>query len=171
MTAAAGSAAYALVEAQDPQHFALAAALFQEYAAELGVDLCFQGFAAELTRLPEMYGPPAGCLVLVMRGGIPVGCGAVRRLADGVCEMKRLYIRGDARGAQLGRRVAEHLIARARALGYRTMRLDTLEDMTPARSLYRSLGFGEIAAYYDNPLADSVYLELAIAGLGGAART
>jgi ribosomal protein S18 acetylase RimI-like enzyme len=160
---------YALVEAQNPRHFASAATLFQEYAAQLGVDLCFQGFAAELTQLPLMYGPPAGCLVLVMRGSTPVGCGAVRRLADGLCEMKRLYIRGDARGAQLGRRVAEHLIERARALGYRTMRLDTLKDMTSARSLYRSLGFREIAAYYDNPLADSVYLELAIAGLDSAA--
>jgi ribosomal protein S18 acetylase RimI-like enzyme len=156
---------YELIEAENPRQFAAGAALFNEYASQLGVDLCFQGFAAELAQLPLMYGPPSGCLLLIMRGGTAVGCGGVRRLADGVCEMKRLYIQGSARGAQLGRRLVTQLLRRAQSLGYHTMRLDTLTEMTAARSLYRSLGFREIAAYYDNPLANPVYMELTITGL------
>lgn len=151
---------YALLEADAPQHYEMAHSLFQEYAAQLGVDLCFQDFAAELKRLPAMYGPPSGCLLLVMSGATAVGCGALRRLSAGVCEMKRLYIRDTERGAGLGRRVAAHLVASARARGYEKMRLDTLAQMTAARRLYGSLGFREIAAYYDSPIANPVYMEL-----------
>jgi putative acetyltransferase len=156
------------VVAEAPHQFETASLLFQEYAAQLGIDLCFQDFAAELKALPMMYGPPSGCLVLAMNGATPVGCGALRRLSDGVCEMKRLYIRRAARGAGLGRRLAERLVDEARILGYETMRLDTLVDMRPAQNLYRSLGFREIKAYYANPLSNSLYLELALtrAGIG-----
>lgn len=150
---------YVLVEGSAPDHYEMAGGLFREYAAQLGVDLCFQDFATELQRLPVMYGRPGGCLLLVMRGSRPVGCGALRRLSDGVCEMKRLYIRNEARKRSLGRRVAERLLEMAADLGYRAVRLDTLADMSPARNLYRSLGFREIAAYYSNPLSNSVYME------------
>ena len=153
---------YTLVEGSAPHHYEMAGVLFREYAAQLGVDLCFQDFASELNQLPAMYGKPTGCLFLVMRGDRPVGCGALRRLSDGVCEMKRLYIRSEARGANLGRRVAKRLLERAAALGYETMRLDTLVHMSAAQNLYRSLGFREIAAYYSNPLANSVYMELSL---------
>jgi putative acetyltransferase len=151
---------YELIEADAPGHFLMAGMLFEEYAAQLGIDLCFQDFAAELKQLPVMYGPPEGCLFLVTRGVRAAGCGAVRRFSEGVCEMKRLYIRSDERGANLGRRVAESLLVRARNLGYQRMLLDTLEEMTPARRLYESLGFREIAAYYDNPLPNVVYMAL-----------
>jgi putative acetyltransferase len=153
---------YVLVEGNAPHHYEMAGVLFREYAAQLGVDLCFQDFASELNQLPVMYGTPTGCLLLVMQGDRSVGCGALRKLSDGVCEMKRLYIRSEARGAGLGRRVAEHLVERAAALGYEAMRLDTLVEMTSAQNLYRSLGFREISAYYSNPLANSVYMELAL---------
>jgi ribosomal protein S18 acetylase RimI-like enzyme len=153
---------YMLIEASAPHHYEVAGVLFREYADQLGVDLCFQDFASELNQLPAMYGKPTGCLFLVMRGDRPVGCGALRKLSDGVCEMKRLYIRSEARGANLGRRVAERLVERAAALGYEAMRLDTLVHMAPAQNLYRSLGFREIAAYYSNPLANSVYMELSL---------
>jgi ribosomal protein S18 acetylase RimI-like enzyme len=156
------SSKYMLIEADHPHHFEMARVLFQEYAAQLGVDLCFQDFASELNQLSHMYGAPSGRLVLVMDGTVAVGCGALRRLSVGVCEMKRLYIRSDARGASLGRRVAEHLLDSARTLGYEKMRLDTLADMAPAQSLYRSLGFHEIAPYYNNPLSNSVYMELSL---------
>jgi ribosomal protein S18 acetylase RimI-like enzyme len=126
------------------------------------VDLCFQDFATELKQLPVMYGKPTGCLLVVMQGARPVGCGALRKLSDGVCEMKRLYIRSEARKLSLGRRVAERLVERAAALGYAAMRLDTLAQMAAAQNLYRSLGFREIAAYYDNPLSNSVYMELSL---------
>jgi ribosomal protein S18 acetylase RimI-like enzyme len=154
---------YLLVEGSAPQHYEMAGVLFREYAAQLGVDLCFQDFASELNQLPVMYGTPTGCLLLVLQGDRPVGCGALRKLSDGVCEMKRLYIRSEARGASLGRRVAERLVERAAALGYETVRLDTLAHMAAAQNLYRSLGFREIAAYYSNPLANSVYMELSLA--------
>jgi putative acetyltransferase len=153
---------YALIEGSAPHHYEIAGALFREYAAQLGVDLCFQDFASELKQLPIMYGAPAGCLILVMRGTRPLGCGAFRKLSDGVCEMKRLYIRSEARKLRLGRRIAERLVQKAAALGYAAMRLDTLAQMAPAQTLYRSLGFREIAAYYDNPLSNSVYMELSL---------
>jgi putative acetyltransferase len=151
---------YLLVEGTAPHHYEMAGVLFREYAAQLGVDLCFQDFASELKQLPVMYGKPSGCLVLAMQGVRPVGCGALRRLSDGVCEMKRLYIRSEARKLSLGRRVAQRLVERAAALGYEAMRLDTLADMAAAQNLYRSLGFREIAAYYSNPSCNSIYMEL-----------
>ncbi len=150
-----------LTEAVRAAEFAAARVLFQEYADGLGVDLCFQGFEAELDGMPEMYGAPEGCLVLARAGDRLVGCGALRRLvAAEVCEMKRLYVRAEARGTGLGRILAENLIAKGRSLGYASMRLDTLARMSAARQLYRSLGFVEIGAYYDNPLPNVVYMEL-----------
>ena len=147
-------------EAAAAADFAVGRALFEEYAAQLKIDLCFQGFAAELDQLAQIYAPPSGSLLLARRGDRPVGCGAIRRLSGQSCEMKRLYLRPADRGAKLGRVIAEALLARGRALGYTSVRLDTLAEMIPARALYRSLGFREIAPYYDNPLPQVVYMEL-----------
>lgn len=151
---------YIVSEAAGAADFAAARTLFEEYAAQLKIDLCFQGFAAELDRLAQIYAPPTGCLLLARRGDVAVGCGAIRRLSVQSCEMKRLYVQPGDRGAKLGRVIAQRLLARARALGYTSVRLDTLAEMIPARALYRSLGFREIAAYYDNPLPQVVYMEL-----------
>ncbi len=156
----ASDSAYELREAADTADFTAARALFEEYAAQLKVDLCFQGFAAELKGLREMYGPPSGCLMLVRREDTPVACGAVRGLSREACEMKRLYVRPVARGAKLGRLIAERLVDKARALGYTRMLLDTLVEMGAAQNLYRSMGFREVAPYYPNPLSDVVYMEL-----------
>jgi GNAT superfamily N-acetyltransferase len=152
-----------IAQAADAADFAAGRILFEEYAAQLRIDLCFQGFAGELADLPAFYSPPSGCLLLAHSGGLPVGCGAIRRFSADACEMKRLYVRPSARGASLGRRLAEALAARARELGYARMLLDTLEEMTAARTLYRSLGFREIAPYHRNPSPGIVYMEL---GLG-----
>jgi putative acetyltransferase len=163
---------YRLVEAATPAQFHAARSLIEEYAAQIGasmgVDLAFQHFAAEMNQLPDMYGPPSGCLLLASRDDEWVGCCALRRFSDEVCEMNRLYIKPEVRGADLGRRLTERLVAKARALGYRRMVLDTLEGMVAAQTLYRSLGFRETEPYYFNPMAGVSYMEL---DLGTSART
>lgn len=133
--------------------------LFRDYAEGLGVDLGFQGFEAELAALPGRYAPPEGAMLIARNGDdAALGCVAMRSLGDGLCEMKRLYVRPEGRGMALGRALAEAIIAAATAAGHRRMLLDTLSHMQPALALYRSLGFREVAAYYDNPLPDTVYM-------------
>jgi ribosomal protein S18 acetylase RimI-like enzyme len=135
--------------------------LFREYAASLNFDLCFQNFEQELAGLPGPYAPPAGCLLLATAGGEPAGCVALKQLADGVGEMKRLYVRGNHRGAGLGRMLAEQIIREARGLGYGVIRLDTVPSvMGSAVALYRALGFREVPAYCFNPVPGALFMEL-----------
>jgi GNAT superfamily N-acetyltransferase len=144
---------------------AQARALFEEYAASIGVDLCFQNFAAELATLPGAYAPPRGTLLLAGSLDAPVGCVALRPLRSGDCgtgEVKRLYVQSGARGAGLGRALALRVIASARAIGYRELKLDTLPTMAAARELYASLGFRECEAYYHNPVGGTVYMKLVL---------
>ena len=136
--------------------------LFAEYAAALGIDLSFQDFAAELNSLPGKYASPEGQILIARdEAGVAVGCVAMRPLAEpGACEMKRLYVHPEARGCNLGRRLAEAIIECAKNAGYGTMRLDTLNSMNAARALYASLGFQLTDAYYDSPIAGTLYLAL-----------
>ena len=137
--------------------------LFVEYAKSLNFSLCFQGFDQELASLPGDYVPPAGRLLLAEFYNRRAGCVALHRLEDGVCEMKRLYVRPEFRGHKIGRRLAEVVIAEARAAGYRLMRLDTVAPvMRQAVLLYRELGFYEISAYRPNPQPGTLYMELAL---------
>ena len=147
-----------IVEATSAEDYTAGRTLIGEYAAALGVDLCFQNFSEEIANLPKSYGPPHGCLLLARINGEKVGCVAVRRQGAAVCEMKRLYVKPQYRGAGLGRRLAESAIGHAQHLGYIRMVLDTLPSMTEARSLYRSFGFEEVEAYYRNPLGGVRYL-------------
>jgi putative acetyltransferase len=134
--------------------------LFTEYQEWLGVDLCFQGFDQELLDLPGKYAEPRGCMLLAREGEAIAGCVAVWPLDDGVCEMKRLYVRPPWRGRGLGRRLAVAIIAESKKRHYSSMRLDTLPQLKAALALYRDLGFSDTEAYYDNPLDGVSYLEL-----------
>ena len=150
-----------LHDAEGSHDVATTRALFEEYAAALGVDLCFQGFAEELASLPGAYASPRGCLLLAERDA-PVGCVALRPLAAGIGEVKRLYVRPSARGEGVGALLARAIIERARTCGYRELKLDTLPTMTAAHALYVSLGFRRCAPYYDNPLPGVTYMSLAL---------
>ncbi|MEZ0326511.1 MAG: GNAT family N-acetyltransferase [Fimbriimonas sp.] len=134
-------------------------AMLDEYEAELAVDLCFQKFEEERASLPGRYAPPSGALLVALDGEEVVGCGALRDLGDGICEIKRMYIRPPHRKNGLGRRILDELINRAKTIGYTTVRLDTLARLTPALALYESSGFLRIEPYNYNPEADIVYLE------------
>ena len=150
----------------DPQELSAVRTLFQEYADSLGVDLCFQGFEAELAELPGEYGPPRGRLLLAWVGDALAGCCALRPLDNcdypNAGEMKRLYVRKAFRAFGLGRELAEATLDAARQIGYTSVLLDTLNDMEAARALYTDLGFVEIAPYYHNPLPGSHYLKVDI---------
>jgi ribosomal protein S18 acetylase RimI-like enzyme len=135
--------------------------LFEEYAASIDTDLCFQGFTEELDGLPGAYASPAGALLLAMAGEAPVGCVAMRPTAQaGVAELKRLYVRPEGRGQRLGLALTQQVIGRAKSAGYERIRLDTLPTMQDAQRLYRMLGFKVIPAYTFNPVPGALYMEL-----------
>lgn len=135
--------------------------LFLEYAKSLGFSLCFQGFDQELAGLPGDYAPPEGRLFLLTCNGQAVGCVALHKIETGIAEMKRLYVRPEFRGKNLGRILTEKIIAEARQIGYKKLRLDTVEPiMKTAVALYGKLGFHEIPPYRKNPIEGALYMEL-----------
>ena len=153
----------ALTQATSAGEISAVRDLFQNYAAWLRVDLGFQGFAAELTALPGAHAPPGGRLFLVLAESVPAACGALRPVDEGVCEMKRLFVRPEHQGKGLGRMLARRLIAEARSIGYSTMLLDTLPQMHRAIRLYESLGFARRPPYYQTPIEGTIFLELNLA--------
>lgn len=170
----------AITPARGDDDMAAVARLFREYQISIGTDLCFQGFEEELKTLPGAYAPPRGEILMARAGRAAAGVVALRPLpnyggarltcggaglsgaTDGVCEMKRLYVRPAFRAAKLGRRLTERVIAESRRLGYCALVLDTLKEMTAAQALYRTLGFEEIEPYYENPLEGVRYFQLAL---------
>ena len=149
------------VQAESAEQIATVRELFLEYAQSLGFSLCFQGFDKELAELPGDYAAPQGRLLLADFGGDVAGCGALHKIDGGTCEMKRLYVRPQFRGRGLGKALAERVIHEAREIGYKKLRLDTVESvMRTAVAMYRQLGFREIAPYRENPINGALYMEL-----------
>jgi len=149
------------VQAESPAQIMEARKLFLEYSDWLGLNLCFQNFEKELAELPGAYAPPDGRLLLASHENEIAGCVCLRKIGDGTCEMKRLYVRPEFRGKRVGRALALKIIEEARTIGYDSMRLDTLpSQMSEAIKMYRSLGFREIAPYYHNPVEGALFMEL-----------
>jgi putative acetyltransferase len=156
------SRAIDLRQAVSPADLETARALFLEYQKALGISLCFQNFDAEVAGLPGAYAEPVGRLLLAFAGEEPAGCVALRKLEEGICEMKRLWVRPAYRGTRLGRRLAETVVGEARTAGYRAVRLDTLPSMREAQALYVSLGFVDIPPYNDHPIEGTRFMELTL---------
>jgi len=151
----------AIFQAESAAQLAEVRALFREYAGSLNFSLQFQNFDRELAELPGDYAPPEGRLLLADLRGDTAGCVALHQWKPGICEMKRLYLRPQFRGKGLGRILSEAVISEARKIGYRRMRLDTVEPvMADAVAMYRKLGFRAIAPYRENPMPGTLYLEL-----------
>ena len=148
-----------IISVESKKQLTIAKQLFVEYADCLEFDLCFQNFEEELANLPGKYALPFGYLLLAKYNGETVGCVALRKLGDGICEMKRLYVKQDFRGLKIGKALAEAVILQARKVGYSYMRLDFIAPRT-SESLYRTLGFKEIAPYEDIPIKGAVFMEL-----------
>jgi len=151
-----------IFEAKTSDHLKSARELFQQYAQSLGFDLGFQDFAAEVKNLPGEYAPPYGCILLARQNDRIVGCVALRKWDETISEMKRLYVIPEARGNGIGRKLVEAVIPRAKKMGYKRMRLDTLSSMESANHLYSSLGFRPITPYRYNPLAGAQFYELSL---------
>ena len=152
-----------LIQVVAAEHIKHARELFEEYAAWLDISLCFQDFDKELAGLPGQYTPPDGRLLLAIEDDLIAGCVALRKIGEGTCEMKRLFLRSAFRGKGLGRKLAEAIIAEASQIGYERMRLDTLPGrMDQAIAIYRSLGFREIHPYYENPVEGATFMELSL---------
>jgi putative acetyltransferase len=152
---------YVFLQPESPAQVASVRGLFVEYGQSLGFSLCFQNFDQELAALPGDYAPPDGRLLLATCADVPAGCVALHKLDTVICEMKRLYVRPQFRGRGLGRILAERIITEARQIGYKQLRLDTVEPvMRTAVAMYRTLGFHEIAPYRRNPIEGALYMEL-----------
>jgi putative acetyltransferase len=151
-----------LVQPRSEADWRQARRLVEEYAASLNLDLSFQDFGHEIEHLAGEYGAPAGAFLLAEENGAFFGCVGLRQFADGVGEIKRLYVSPAARVRGVGRLLAEGIVAAAKRLGYARLLLDTLPSMTEAQSLYRSLGFKPTAPYRFNPVPGAAYLELVL---------
>jgi ribosomal protein S18 acetylase RimI-like enzyme len=149
-----------IIHAHTKAHYQSARELFIQYADSLGFDLEFQGFSRELAGLPGEYASPGGCILLAEVAGGFAGCVALRPLQDKICEMKRLYVLPECQDRGIGRALASAVIGEARKKGYQKMRLDTIESMQAAQTLYFSLGFEAIQAYCYNPLENPSFMEL-----------
>ncbi|UGU15165.1 GNAT family N-acetyltransferase [Sinomicrobium kalidii] len=150
-----------LREATTEKDYETATSLFKEYAVGIGVDLEFQNFNEEIKTIKSQYSRPGGILFIAFDAEEnPLGCFGIRKLDTGICELKRMYLKEEARGRGLGKRFLVKAIRTAEELGYKKMRLDTLPDMRAAIGLYKKMGFYEIRPYRFNPVPGTKYMEI-----------
>jgi len=150
---------FAVIAAESEADLEPIRTLFRRYVDWLGIDLSYQGFEEELAGLPGKYAPPKGALFLARDAdGTVLGCVGLRPFgSEGACEMKRLYVLPEGRGRGVGAALVAIVLDAARQAGYSQMLLDTLPSMTGAIKLYKAAGFEEISAYYDTPIAETVF--------------
>ena len=134
--------------------------IWREFIANSPVNLDYQHNDTEFANLPGKYAPPEGCILLADRGSEIVGCVGFRKVSIEICEMKRLYVRPHARGSGLGHDLVSRLIAEARLVGYREMRLDVMEKSASARKLYQDFGFVPAEPVSFNPVRGASFLGL-----------
>jgi putative acetyltransferase len=133
--------------------------IFRQYADDLGLDLSFQDFAGELKTIDMQYNKPKGALLLVYHEDHVIGCAGLRALNSDTAELKRMFVQVAFRGNKIGEQILDRMIEIAKERNYKSIRLDTLQSMTPALNLYRSYGFYDIPAYRYNPIEGPVYME------------
>lgn len=150
--------------AEFPADLDAVVAIFREYVRSPTVDLGFQDFEREFASLPGKYAAPDGRLLLADEQGAVVGCGALRRIDDASCELKRVYVRPAARGKDLGRQLVLRLLDEARMAGYTRVCLDVLPEFTAAQKLYETLGFQPAPPVSFNPVPGTKFLALDLAG-------
>jgi GNAT superfamily N-acetyltransferase len=149
-----------IIPVRTPDDLAAAIKLFRDYANSLPIDLGYQDFEGEMAAMPGKYAPPEGELLLARaESGEAIGCVGLRPIdPTGCCEMKRLYVTPQGRGLRLGARLVAEIVSIAGRIGYREMRLDTLPTMHTAIALYRKCGFEDMGAYYNTPIAGTVFM-------------
>lgn len=135
-------------------------AIFREYVQSPTANLDFQDYEHEFAGLPGKYAEPDGCILLAVVEGRVVGCAALRRVDASACELKRVYVRPEARGMALGRQLVQQMVHTAREAGYRRMCLDVLAEFVAAQRLYESLGFVPAQAVSFNPVPGTRFLAL-----------
>ncbi len=152
---------YEIIAVNNKELIEEAKLLFREYEKWLNVSLCFQGFEEEMNTLPGKYAPPDGRLYIVKYDNRFCGCIALRKLEDGICEMKRLFLKQEIRGKGIGNALVSMIIKDAKDIGYLKMRLDTIKEKMPkAVKMYERYGFVKIERYYDNPNPHTLFMEL-----------
>ncbi|MEM7085212.1 MAG: GNAT family N-acetyltransferase [Bacteroidota bacterium] len=150
-----------LKEVKSDKEYKTAIELFEEYASQIGIDLEFQNFNEEIKNIKSQYSKPNGAIFTAYNGGnLPVGCFGIRKIDKTICELKRMYLRKEARGLGTGKLLLKKAIEIGKELGFERMRLDTLPTMHSAIGLYIKVGFYEIEPYRFNPIEGTKYLEI-----------
>jgi putative acetyltransferase len=150
---------FEFITAHSDEHYQQAALLFEAYAAWLNIDLGFQHFEAELLQLKKMYAAPHGGIILCKQGDEYIACVGIRKLSDREGELKRMFVLAKYQGNGIGDELLNQSLLLAKKCGYDSVKLDTLNTMTPAMKLYEKNGFKQIPAYYHNPMSTAVYFE------------